>query len=746
MGRYADVIIDLSVEKLDRVFLYAIPESLKDTVDIGTRVKVPFGNGGRQLYGYVVGIKEKPDFDVERIKEIISVPDGVYMETRFVELAAWIKHNFGGTMNAALKTVLPVKARVRHIQRTYYSLNIEYERARDILIEYGKKRYVAKARLLSAVLENGIVEKSLLPKLNLTTAVAQGLVRSKILKAEVETDYRNPISNGIISGSSVGGEQAEEVKLNSAQRFVVDEIIKESERGNCRPALIYGVTGSGKTRVYIEIIKRVVERGRQAIVLIPEISLTFQTLMRFYKVFKDRVSVLNSRMSNGERYDQYLRAKNGDVSIIIGPRSALFAPFEDIGAVIIDEEHESSYKSSKTPRYDAREVARHICEKNNAQLVLGSATPSVESFYRASRGEYLLFRMDERANEAPLPAVDIVDLRKELRSGNRSIFSNRLRELMSSAFSGGHQVMLFLNRRGLAGFVSCRSCGSVIKCPHCDVSLSIHRDGKMHCHYCGYKTDTIRLCPECGSKYIGGFKAGTQSVERELCRIFPGIRTLRMDADTTAKKGEYEKILSSFANNEADVLIGTQMIVKGHDFGNVTLVGVLAADISLNVSDYRAAERTFDLLTQAAGRAGRGEHPGNVVIQTYRPEDYSIKTAAAQDYDAFYSEEIMYRELSGYPPITNMLLIIAAGKNREELETAMLLLKKTVDSCNMEKLSVIGPSDAAIARVNDLYRKVMYLKHSDREALTELKDVLEERIMKDYEYRNISVQFDFNPE
>ncbi|MDE6688104.1 MAG: primosomal protein N', partial [Lachnospiraceae bacterium] len=377
-------------------------------------------------------------------------------------------------------------------------------------------------------------------------------------------------------------------------------------------SLLHGITGSGKTEVYMELIEKNISMGKQAIVLIPEIALTFQTLMRFYARFGDRVSVLHSRLSDGERYDQYERARTGQLDVMIGPRSALFTPFMQLGLIVIDEEHENSYKSEKMPKYHAREVAEYIAKRDHAALVLGSATPSLESYYRALKGEYRLYELKYRPQNAVLPQVYIADMRKELKEGNKSFFSRKLKELMLERLLREEQIMLFINRRGYAGFVSCRECGYVVKCPHCDVSLSQHhgngmyqkKEQKLICHYCGYQTDMLMECPECGSPYIAGFRAGTQRIEEELKKWYPSVRVLRMDADTTRKKEDYEKILSSFAAHEADVLIGTQMIVKGHDFPNTTLVGAIAADLSLSVGDYRAAERTFQLLTQAAGRAG----------------------------------------------------------------------------------------------------------------------------------------------
>ena len=503
----------------------------------------------------------------------------------------------------------------------------------------------------------------------------------------------------------------------------------------------------------MELIAHVLSAGRQVIVLIPEISLTWQTVMRFYSRFGNRVSVMNSRMSAGERYDQYERARTGDIDIVIGPRSALFAPFENLGLIIIDEEHENAYKSELSPRYDAREAAAKRAQMNEASLVLGSATPSLESYTRALRGEYGLFTLKERAKEdACLPQVEIVDLREELKEGNRSIFSRRLKALIEERLEKREQVMLFINRRGYANFVSCRSCGEAVRCPHCDVTLTLHRDGRMMCHYCGYSIPQPKKCPVCGSPYIAPFGTGTQKIEAMAAELFPKARILRMDLDTTSKKGGHQEILSSFARGEADILIGTQMIVKGHDFSKVTLVGALAADLSLYASDYRCGEQTFALLTQAAGRAGRGQLAGNVVIQTYQPDHYSIRTAATQDYESFYSQEMAYRRLLGYPPAVALLTVQMAcpaeGTLAQTADLAAGWVQQWADRMEREKVQgyksfrLIGPVNAAVYKVNDIYRKILYIKHENYDILIQIRKMTEEGL-KGLEGRDgLTVQYD----
>lgn len=613
--------------------------------------------------------------------------------------------------------------------------------AKAQLGELQRKHQTARARLMEALLKQSpLPYETVTQKLNITASVIRAMQERELIRVEHIRNWRNPLDQMKKQGNIVS--------LNLTQRRVADEILAGWQRDDERPCLIHGVTGSGKTEVYMEIIEQVVKSGKQAIVLIPEIALTFQTVLRFYNHFGDRVSILNSRMSAGERSDQFERAKSGLLDVMIGPRSALFTPFPNLGVIIIDEEHEAAYKSETVPRYHARETAIARAQMCGARVVLGSATPSVESYDRAKQGQYRLFEMKERVSARPLPSVYTVDLREELRNGNRSIFSDKLRELIMDRLEKKEQIMLFINRRGVAGFVSCRSCGEVIKCPHCDVSLNLHNNGKLVCHYCGYEQPMVKECPSCGSPYIGGFKAGTQKIEEMVKRQFPTARVLRMDLDTTRKKGGYEEILSAFANGEADILIGTQMIVKGHDFPNVTLVGVLAADLSLHISDYRAAERTFQLLTQAAGRAGRGHRQGEVVIQTYQPEHYSVVTAAEQDYEAFFEQEIFLREMMHYPPKWHMLVIHAAGAQEMLVKQAQDVLKyKMLTQSDNEKssLQVIGPADAAVSKVNDIYRKMLYAKAADYQKLVSIKNMLEEYIRIDPAFRNVNIQFDFDP-
>ena len=742
--RYADVIVDISHENVDRPFQYRIPQELSDTVYPGVRVHVPFGLGNRDRTGYVVDISGQASYPVEKIKDITSVDDrAVTAESMQIQIAYWMKRQYGSTTITALKTVLPVKQKLKHLEKKKVTACFPAEELSGAAEQCDKRHQTAKARVLRALTEDEVLPYELIcQKLNVYPATLQALEKQGYLKIEAESIYRNPVKY-------VGGTE-KRVLLTDVQKNIIDDVLRDYQAGHPGNYLIHGVTGSGKTEVYIGIIEQMIAMGKQAIVLIPEIALTYQTLLRFYRRFGDRVSVMNSTLSRGEKYDQMRRATAGELDVIIGPRSALFTPFPNLGVIIVDEEHEGSYKSESMPKYHVRETAIQLASMHRASVVLGSATPSMEAYYRAKTGEYKLYEITGRHGNSTLPDVYIVDLREELKQGNRSVFSRKLRDLMEQRLQAKEQTMLFLNRRGYAGFVSCRACGHVMKCPHCDVSLSEHRNGTLVCHYCGYEEVRHANCPVCGSKYLMGFKAGTEQIVEALYREFPQARVLRMDADTTRTKESYEKILAAFADEKADILVGTQMIVKGHDFPNVTLVGILAADLSLNRNDYRAGERTFQLLTQAAGRAGRGDKPGEVVIQTYQPEHYSIVHAANQDYQGFYEEEITYRDFMKYPPVAHMLAVLITSK---EQGAGMELCRQMTELVNAEcakqmqdgkPLQVIGPVEAAISRINDLYRHVFYVKHGDYQVLVGMKDMLE-LFCKERELKNQTVQYDFDP-
>ena len=699
---YAKIIIDISADEVDRAFTYIVPEELEGVLKPGVKVNVPFGNSGRLRKGVVIELTDKVDYDENRLKAIASVVEGAPdTEQELIELAAYMASEYGCTMNQALMTVLPVKARVRKNKRR--------KDAVKSIREYGS---------------NDIHEAGAKQALSL-----EGFNNIDTEAAAYSFDVK---SNGGAAGQARYDRTVNAAGfLNPAQQRAADEIMSDKSK----PSLLYGITGSGKTRVYIELIRRMQCEGRQAIVLIPEISLTFQIVNELSNYFGDKVAVMHSKLSAGERYDQFERAVNGEIDIMVGPRSALFTPFKRLGLIIIDEEHERTYQSETSPRYDTRDVARRRAEMSGAKLLLGSATPSLASYTKALNGEYVLHKLKERAHPgAMLPRIMVEDMRKELQEGNRSIFSARLHELIEDRLSKNEQVMLFINRRGYAGFVSCRSCGYVVKCPHCDVSLTAHnnwyvdpktgrRDAALlSCHYCGYTQAMPKLCPECGSKYIAPFGTGTQKLEQACRNTFPGARILRMDADTTSVKHAYERILSDFKAHRADILIGTQMIVKGHDFENVTLVGIVAADMSLNTSEYDASERCYQLITQAAGRSGRGSRPGEVVIQSYDPSHYAISCAAGRDYESFYEREMSYRRLLNYPPETYMLFVRLRSNDEAALDKAAERAAAVVRTYEAAGSELIGPCRESIYKINDNYRKIIYIKDKRHDIIVKIRE------------------------
>lgn len=741
---YAGVVVDISHEKLDKIFQYIIPAGMEDKIYAGVMVYIPFGKSNRQITGYVIDITDKADYDISKMKSIIGIVEkSVPIEGQLVNLAWFIKENYGSTMNQALKTVIPVKVQTKSIEKKTINLNIDIEKAREYKEVFLKKHAIARLRLLEELMEHkSLMWDLVVNKLGVSSKTIKDMENLGIVNITSERIYRTPVKNST--------DNKYDIRLNEEQRVVVSEIISSENKVH----LIHGITGSGKTEVYMELIHNCIKEGKEAIVLIPEIALTYQNVMRFYARFGDLVAIVNSKLSAGEKYDQFELAKEGKVKIMIGPRSAIFTPFRNLGLIIIDEEHEGTYKSENIPRYHAREVAIYRAKMTDAKVVLGSATPSVDAYYRANQGEIELHRLTKRAKAAVLPEVSVVDMREELENGNKTMFSSRLNELIFDRLHKKEQIILFINRRGFAGFVSCRKCGYVMKCPHCDVGLTLHKGAteKLVCHYCGYEIMKPRTCPECDSKYIAAFGTGTQKVEEAVNKMYPEARVLRMDMDTTAGKDGHEKILSAFANKEADILIGTQMIVKGHDFPNVTLVGVIAADLSLYVSDYRASERTFQLLTQAAGRAGRGDKPGEVVIQTYSPENESIIAASKQDYESFFEREKIYRSLMEYPPIYHMVAVLMTADKEDVLDRAATEIMNCTEAflnkgINSEKLIVktIGPAKAGISKINDVYRMVYYLKAADYNDLVSVKKYIENETDNNELFKKVSIQFDFDP-
>ncbi|SFG56534.1 replication restart helicase PriA [Oribacterium sp. WCC10] len=648
---YAQIIIDITSDALDKAYTYRIPDGME--VHTGDRVSIPFGISNAIKTGYVIGLTDQVDYDPAKVKEINSVMhDAISVKEQLIHLASWMSSEYGTTLNQCLKTVLPVKRAVRKNSRRI-----------DPLLRYASEK----------------------------------------------DEYH---------------------ELNEEQQAAADTIISGFRRcisgtaGETPRYLLNGITGSGKTEVYLHVMEQVIKAGYKVIMLIPEISLTYQTVIRVSTRFRGKVAILNSRMSTGERYEQYMKCESGEVDILIGPRSAVFAPFEKLGMIIMDEEHEGAYKAETAPRYETRDVAYHRAKQSHCPVLYGSATPSVHIYTKALQGEISLLELHRRAKSgSSLAATEIIDLRAELEKGNRSIFSDRLYELITDRLNKHEQIMLFMNRRGYSSFVSCRSCGQAIRCPHCDVSLTLHRDGTMRCHYCGYEIPVMKKCPTCGSPYLAPFGFGTEKLESHVKKTFPNASVLRMDADTTKNKGGHEKILEQFRNHNADILIGTQMIVKGHDFPDVTLVGLIAADLSLSAPDFHASEKTFQLITQAAGRAGRDKGAGNVIIQTYQPDHYAIVLSSAQNYKLFYEKEIAFRKLMGYPPVEYLMTIQLLSKDEDMLDMISKSASEPFKAdCTEANAEFIGPLNASVYKVNDIYRKIVYIKHPEHDIIIQLRD------------------------
>lgn len=737
--KYASVIVNISHENLDKVYEYAVPKEWEPYVQIGTQVLIPFGAGNRQIKGFVLGLSATSEFDPAKIKPISSVMmDGMILESHFIQLAVWMRERYGSTMNDALRVVLPVKKKVREKQKKYLHLAVDLERLTLFIEKCERKSNKARLRVAMALQEYPDIEMSQAIKEHQASRDAiKALEQLGILTISTERTYRNPVQSHICEEYNI--------TLTVSQQAIVENIWDGYLQENRKPCLIRGVTGSGKTEIYMELMKRVIAQKRQVIFLIPEIALTVSMIERFYQRFGDRITILHSKLSEGERSDQYNRAKNGEVDIVIGPRSALFTPFERLGLIVLDEEHEPGYQNENQPKYHAREVAIQRAAMCDALVVMGSATPSVESYYKAKCGEYRLFTLEERANGSTDTDVSIVDLREELKNRNTSIFSRKLAEKIQQCLEHKRQVLLFINRRGYAGFVSCRACGQVMRCPHCDVSLTEHKNNTLMCHYCGYIQKKPAKCPTCGSSYIAAFGIGTQKVEEYAKQEFPNARILRMDGDTTVKKGEYSRILHHFNSGDADILIGTQMVVKGHDFENVALVAAMAADLSLNMNDFRSAERTFQLLYQAAGRAGRRKGTGEMIIQTYQPNHYSLEMVEKQDYEGFYEKELSYRKLLEYPPFGSILAILVVSKSEPRVKQASELLKGAALEKAKDDTTIIGPANATVYRVSDRYRRLLYIKSKKMETLMEIKSFVEGFVHYSECFRQVSVYYDLNP-
>ena len=659
--QYAQVIVDLSAEAVDRLFTYSVPDGM--ILLPGQQVEVPFGP--RRLEGYVVSLSDETDLDPARVRPVIrAVRDYPIILPELMQLADWMHKRYLCNLVDALRLMIPSEmrgGRVREKTRNYAHLAVG---PAEVEAFAAKNKRAAKQNEILRRLSAGDVETvQIEEKSALRALVDKGLV--KIVEQETR---RTP---GTLKKQAVMPDPV----LMPGQARAVEELTDALETGGGR-FLLHGVTGSGKTEVYIRVVREVLAQGRTAIVLVPEIALTPQMVSWFHARFGADAAVLHSRLSAGERYDEWRRIRRGEARVVIGARSAVFAPVENLGVIVVDEEHEHTYQSDKRPRYDAREVAWERAQHAGAVLLLGSATPSITTYMRAMPGvrrenRIALIELDGRVKNRPLPEVELVDMRAEFQQGNNSVLSGKLAAALQDCLDKGQQAMLLINRRGYSSFVSCRSCGYVVKCPHCDVSMTYHQsEGMLMCHYCGETTEPPRRCPECGSPYIKHFGAGTEKVQEEVLRRFPDAVCLRMDNDTTREKDAHEKILTEFREGRANVLVGTQMIAKGLDFPKETLVGEVAADMSLNLPDYRSVERTFQLITQVAGRAGRADLPGRVIVQTYDPDHYGIQMSAAQDYRAFYNRESTYRRQGLYPPFTDIMRIVFSGKDAEAVQKA----------------------------------------------------------------------------
>lgn len=658
---YCEVIVDIAHEKLDRVFTYSVPENM--VLVPGMRVQVPFGP--RKVEGYVIRLMEESELPLTRLREVLrTLEDYPALLPQMMELAIQLAKEAHCPLCETLRLMIPAQMRgerIREKTKKCVALSVDADIREQILAS--QKRAPKRQAVLQALFETPEMDMDALrEKVGECREAVQTLARMGFVRIYDRETLRRPYA-----AQEDMPEKAVDPVLTSLQSAVMEEINPALDAGEGR-FLLYGVTGSGKTEIYIQAVRRTLQLGKTAIVLVPEIALTPQMVDWFRMRFGEAAAVLHSRISAGERFDEWRRIRRGEARVVIGARSAVFAPLSDLGLIIVDEEHEQSYLSDNMPRYDARTAAQMRCDNEGATLILASATPSMRSFARANRGDLTLLELPERILGRPMPTVHLVDMREEMKEGNRSIFSGALVRGLQNCMASGHQAILFINRRGHSTFVSCRSCGYVVKCPNCDVSMTYHQSGEqMSCHYCGHRMDPPKVCPECQSPYIRYFGSGTQKVEEEMHRLFPGVTILRMDNDTTRTRDAHYNILHAFRKGEARILIGTQMVAKGLDFPNVTMVGVVAADGMLGLPDYRAPERTFQLITQVSGRAGRDKTPGEVYVQTYLPEHYSIQAAVRQDFRAFYHEEMNRRRRQLYPPYTMLCRLLVEGEDEAQV-------------------------------------------------------------------------------
>lgn len=796
----AEVIVDVTTKAIDRPFDYRVPDRFKGLVKAGMRVVVPFGP--RKIQGFVTKIKEETDVQSGNIKDIVDLFDlSPVLTDELLELSHWLTEKTLSYHITALQSMLPAAMKAKyekeiqvlsaeelpqslkelfgqqesilyadippeqlkpiqkHVQKGH--LEVRYhvsqksgkKKVRTLQVAVTKEKLEEKQEQLK---KNAVKQKALLTFLfqaNETTFLAKdlqqqtgassqtikALIQEGLLTESYEEIYRDPYRDRKFTPSTpldLTTEQAEAAK--PIHQAVSDE--------KHETFLLHGVTGSGKTEIYLQTIDHVLQKGKEAIVLVPEISLTPQMVQRFKERFGSNVAVLHSGLSTGEKYDEWRKIHRKEVKLVVGARSAVFAPFENLGMIIIDEEHESSYKQEEMPRYHAKDVAIERAGRHQCPVVLGSATPSLESYARAKKGVYTLLTLKRRVNQQQLPHVSLIDMREELRNGNRSMFSEELMLRLKEVLERKEQAVLFLNKRGYSSFVMCRDCGYVEQCPHCEISLTYHRFQKrLKCHYCGHEAPVPAECPECHSEHIRYFGTGTQRVEEELTKVLPEARVIRMDVDTTSRKGAHEKLLTSFGHKEADILLGTQMIAKGLDFPDVTLVGVLSADTSLHIPDFRSSEKTFQLLTQVSGRAGRHEKAGSVIIQSYTPSHYSIELTKQHDYEAFYEQEMLHRRHQSYPPFYFLAMVTVS---HEEVTKAAHVTDKIVQFLKMNcapNTRILGPAASPIAKIKDRYRYQCVIKYKRENELASLLRKIQDHYQKEMEQKQLMISIDMNP-
>ncbi len=738
----AQVVLNNKEQNIDRRFDYAVPEKLEPKMAVGMRVLVPFGRSNRRVDGIVVALTKNSEY--KKLKEIASVVGREPIcSPKILELCLWMSEKYFCSLYQALRLAMPpgTASGVKEKKVKIAYLKLGREAAFGIATALREKGAVAQARVLEALLMNDALPfAKLVGEKGGSYDAIKALCEKGYITAEIENVERAAFDEKKY-------EKTAAYEPTPEQKEVIDYLYDAIEKKRFEQILLRGVTGSGKTEVFLQAIEKVLKMGKNAIMLVPEISLTPQMVQRFVSRFGNSVAVIHSALSDGERFDQWNKIKNGETSVVVGARSAIFAPFGNIGIIILDEEHENSYKSETSPRYHAIDVARKRAEEENCVLMLASATPAVSEYYKAKNGETTLFEMTKRYNEGAMPEVEIVDMRGELfENKNRSPISLRLQSEIRKNIEQGQKTILFLNRRGYSTFVSCRECGEVINCPDCSIALTYHK-GKdlLSCHYCGYTRRNVTECPACGSEYVRYFGTGTQKIEEELLRLFPEAKILRMDTDTTSGKGGHEKILDEFSKGDADILLGTQMVTKGLDFHQVTLVGVLAADTSLAVDDYRANERGFSLFTQVCGRAGRGKIPGRAVIQTYQPFNSTIKFAREHDYTAFYENEIIQRKRLNYPPFCDIIYMMASGEDEQAVKNVAESIGKRIEKYMRTEKNVIskmGPAPAPIAKIKNNFRYRILLKCKSAELM---HSVLRE-IYEEYEANTqVRLVIDINP-